>query len=341
MVGVDVDPGAVELATDNCQAFDPPLEPEFRMARIPKDVLAWNKPIAAAAAAAASAVAAAEDGEPRRSGDDDDDEKNDEEEHAHEDHHHDEDAAKKSCHHPKDRRPLRADTVVMNPPFGTRKKGADMGFLRAALGVAKRAVYSLHKTSTRAHIERHALVTLGAARAEVLAELRYELPRVYAHHRQATVDIEVDLWYFEPPEDGVVGGDQIDDDDDDDEEDEEDNDDDDGYDSDDDWGVEREGTGGGGGGRSRGEPIELRYAGERERFGDRSDFFSGDRRGGGGAGRSRGPGKGARARALMDGGGGGRGGRGGKGEGGRGGGGGRGRGGGRGGGGGGGRGGRR
>lgn len=27
------------------------------------------------------------------------------------------------------------DTVVMNPPFGTRKKGADMDFLRVALKV--------------------------------------------------------------------------------------------------------------------------------------------------------------------------------------------------------------
>lgn len=41
------------------------------------------------------------------------------------------------------------DTVVMNPPFGTRKKGADMEFLSAAMKVASRAVYSLHKTSTR------------------------------------------------------------------------------------------------------------------------------------------------------------------------------------------------
>jgi hypothetical protein len=39
--------------------------------------------------------------------------------------------------------PLRVDTVVMNPPFGTRKKGADMGFLRAALGVAKMAGLSV------------------------------------------------------------------------------------------------------------------------------------------------------------------------------------------------------
>ncbi|KAJ0638199.1 putative DNA methylase, N-6 adenine-specific, S-adenosyl-L-methionine-dependent methyltransferase [Helianthus annuus] len=41
------------------------------------------------------------------------------------------------------------DTVVMNPPFGTRKKGADMEFLSVALKVASQAVYSLHKTTTR------------------------------------------------------------------------------------------------------------------------------------------------------------------------------------------------
>ncbi|XP_058722376.1 uncharacterized protein LOC131594300 isoform X2 [Vicia villosa] len=41
------------------------------------------------------------------------------------------------------------DTVVMNPPFGTRKKGADLEFLSAAMKVASQAVYSLHKTSTR------------------------------------------------------------------------------------------------------------------------------------------------------------------------------------------------
>ncbi|XP_048442317.1 rRNA N6-adenosine-methyltransferase METTL5-like isoform X2 [Pyrus x bretschneideri] len=41
------------------------------------------------------------------------------------------------------------DTVVMNPPFGTRKKGADMDFLSVALKIATQAVYSLHKTSTR------------------------------------------------------------------------------------------------------------------------------------------------------------------------------------------------
>lgn len=48
----------------------------------------------------------------------------------------------------------RADVVIMNPPFGTRRKGADMDFLRAAFRLATESVYSLHKSSTRAHIQR-------------------------------------------------------------------------------------------------------------------------------------------------------------------------------------------
>lgn len=48
----------------------------------------------------------------------------------------------------------RADVVIMNPPFGTRRKGADMDFLRAAFRLANESVYSLHKSSTRAHIQR-------------------------------------------------------------------------------------------------------------------------------------------------------------------------------------------
>ena len=41
------------------------------------------------------------------------------------------------------------DTVIMNPPFGTRVTSADMVFLKTAYDVATTSVYSLHKTSTR------------------------------------------------------------------------------------------------------------------------------------------------------------------------------------------------
>merc|ERR1712098_156021 len=47
----------------------------------------------------------------------------------------------------------RVDTVVMNPPFGTKhNKGLDMKFLQSGLEMASGAVYSLHKSSTRDHV---------------------------------------------------------------------------------------------------------------------------------------------------------------------------------------------
>ncbi|XP_058075799.1 uncharacterized protein LOC131224292 [Magnolia sinica] len=65
------------------------------------------------------------------------------------------------------------DTVVMNPPFGTRKKGSNMDFLFTTLKVASHAVYSLHKTTARDHVRRAALRDFNAKSAEVLCEGPY------------------------------------------------------------------------------------------------------------------------------------------------------------------------
>ncbi|XP_011078301.1 methyltransferase-like protein 5 isoform X2 [Sesamum indicum] len=90
------------------------------------------------------------------------------------------------------------DTVVMNPPFGTRKKGADMDFLSMALKVASGAIYSLHKTTTRDHIKRTALREYNASTAEVLCELHFDVPQLYKFHKKKEVDVAVDLWRFVP-----------------------------------------------------------------------------------------------------------------------------------------------
>lgn len=45
-----------------------------------------------------------------------------------------------------------ADTVIMNPPFGTKKEHADKEFLKKAFETAK-IVYSFHKTTTRKFVE--------------------------------------------------------------------------------------------------------------------------------------------------------------------------------------------
>ncbi|XP_072978562.1 uncharacterized protein [Typha angustifolia] len=90
------------------------------------------------------------------------------------------------------------DTIVMNPPFGTRKKGSDMEFVFMALKVASRAVYSLHKSTTRDYIRRTALRDCNAKSADVLCELRFDVPQLYKFHKKKEVDIAVDLWRFVP-----------------------------------------------------------------------------------------------------------------------------------------------
>lgn len=46
-------------------------------------------------------------------------------------------------------------------------------------------MYSLHKSSTRAHVARVAAGELRAASAEVLVQLRFDLPASYTFHRRA------------------------------------------------------------------------------------------------------------------------------------------------------------
>jgi predicted RNA methylase len=86
------------------------------------------------------------------------------------------------------------DTVIMNPPFGCRTKGIDAVFLLAAFRIAAVSVYSLHKTSTRDFIVKKA-AGLGW-KAEVCAELRFDLPKTMRHHRKDSKDIEVDFIRF-------------------------------------------------------------------------------------------------------------------------------------------------
>lgn len=92
--------------------------------------------------------------------------------------------------------PLACDVVVMNPPFGTRVKGADMGFLRVAARVARVVVYSMHKSSTRAHIAK-SVAALGFSTGRPVAQLRYNLDATHKHHKKKSVVIDVDLWCFE------------------------------------------------------------------------------------------------------------------------------------------------
>lgn len=94
-----------------------------------------------------------------------------------------------------DRLSQRFDTVIMNPPFGTKTANIDMVFLHYACKIATGAIYTLHKSSTRDFIEKKAK-TWGW-QGQVVAVMKYDLPKTMKFHKAKTLDIEVDFWRFE------------------------------------------------------------------------------------------------------------------------------------------------
>lgn len=80
----------------------------------------------------------------------------------------------------------RFDTAVINPPFGTKIKHADTVAVDRALELCD-VVYSLHKSSTREYLCRR------YPRAEVLAEIKYVIPRMHDFHKKDRKTIDVDF----------------------------------------------------------------------------------------------------------------------------------------------------
>lgn len=85
----------------------------------------------------------------------------------------------------------KVDTVVQNPPFGTRRKGADVQFLKKAAEIAP-VVYSLHKKGNAAFLAQRTEHNLTHVK-----EMRVPLFRSYPFHEKKVVDVEVELLRFE------------------------------------------------------------------------------------------------------------------------------------------------
>jgi hypothetical protein len=94
------------------------------------------------------------------------------------------------------------DTVVTNPPFGTKASnaGMDVQFLKTATRLARRAVYSFHKTSTRDYLIKK-IETEWKYNVKVLAKMKFDIPNMYSFHSKKSVDVEVDLIRVELPRD--------------------------------------------------------------------------------------------------------------------------------------------
>ena len=82
------------------------------------------------------------------------------------------------------------DSVIMNPPYGTRTVHSDINFLRKALNLAP-TVYSIHKSSTREYLYKYAQ-RAGATITETRS-LNMEIPHMFEFHTAKWRSVEVDL----------------------------------------------------------------------------------------------------------------------------------------------------
>ncbi len=85
------------------------------------------------------------------------------------------------------------DTALMNPPFGSWHKGADIKFLRKALEVSD-VVYSLHKHSllVRNFLTRE-IPKLGG-RIDRIQEMNIIISRTYDFHKKKLYSVKADLY---------------------------------------------------------------------------------------------------------------------------------------------------
>lgn len=82
------------------------------------------------------------------------------------------------------------DTVMMNPPFGTKREHADIRFLRVALEVGK-VIYSIHKSTTHSFISRW--LKDAEAEFEMLMRTKMPIPHQYNFHHKRRHVVVVDV----------------------------------------------------------------------------------------------------------------------------------------------------
>lgn len=83
------------------------------------------------------------------------------------------------------------DTVVMNPPYGTRKEHADIKFLEKSFRVAD-IVYSIHKSSTRTYLRE--LIARHGKHVDEIRSTEMILPHLFEFHHKKWKSISVDLY---------------------------------------------------------------------------------------------------------------------------------------------------
>jgi putative methylase len=85
----------------------------------------------------------------------------------------------------------RYDTVLMNPPYGTRSPHLDVQFLERAFELAP-VLYSIHKSSTRDFLRR--AIERRNRRVDAVRSMNLEIPHLFPFHQKKWENVEVDLY---------------------------------------------------------------------------------------------------------------------------------------------------
>ncbi|NLI73715.1 MAG: methyltransferase [Euryarchaeota archaeon] len=80
------------------------------------------------------------------------------------------------------------DTVIMNPPFGSQRKGADRPFLETAIDIAP-VVYSLHNAITAPFLEK-IVASLGRS-ISFQKSYKFQIPHLFKFHERVRKEIDV------------------------------------------------------------------------------------------------------------------------------------------------------
>ena len=83
------------------------------------------------------------------------------------------------------------DTVVMNPPYGTRKEHADIEFLEQSFRYAE-TVYSIHKSSTRTFLR--GFIDRNRRNVDAIRNVEMFLPHLFDFHQKKRKSSSVDLY---------------------------------------------------------------------------------------------------------------------------------------------------
>ena len=85
----------------------------------------------------------------------------------------------------------RYDTVIMNPPYGTRAPHLDVRFLERAFELAP-VSYSVHKSSTREFLRR--FIGKRNRKVDAVCSMRMGIPHLFPFHHKKWENVEVDLY---------------------------------------------------------------------------------------------------------------------------------------------------